>query len=580
MKRGYLYKKVNQYIKLRNKKDFKLLLNKIAWILKQSKPVIPFLLTIIVINIVFSLIGVYSALVSKSLIDAAISGQTGTVIKWLIVMIVIALSRMVISPVTTLMNTKTSNNFIHKMQLRIYDYLIHCQWLPLSKYHSVSLLTRINADVNTISNTLFTTIPGLISLIVTFVASFSTLIYFAPSIAIAAIIITPVILIISRIFGDKLKTIYKAVQEQTVLYRTFIQESLQNLLIVKTFCMEENNKLKMKEIQKTKYDLSIKNSKLGISSNIAMNLSSTIVYFVIFCWGVLNIASGSITYGTFTAMLQLYSNIKVPLSSIAGIFPSFIGCIAATERLMELEAIPIEDQYNIDNLNDYSNSLISFKNVTFGYNDDSIVLKNLSFSIKPGEIIGLIGTSGEGKTTLIRLLLCLIKCSEGTINIGDEPLDIKHRNLISYVPQGNTLFSGTIKDNLMYGKPDATDDELISALKQSCALDFVNTLEHGINTALGEKGTGLSEGQIQRLSIARAFLRKRPILILDEVTSSLDINTEFKVLSSIKELSYKPTCIIITHRPSSLNICHKVYRLNNGHLYLLDDKITSEIASN
>ena len=157
---------------------------------------------------------------SKSLIDAAISGQTGTVIKWLIVMIVIALSRMVISPVTTLMNTKTSNNFIHKMQLRIYDYLIHCQWLPLSKYHSVSLLTRINADVNTISNTLFTTIPGLISLIVTFVASFSTLIYFAPSIAIAAIIITPVILIISRIFGDKLKTIYKAVQEQTVLYRT------------------------------------------------------------------------------------------------------------------------------------------------------------------------------------------------------------------------------------------------------------------------------------------------------------------------------------------------------------------------
>lgn len=565
-KKTYIYKKINKYIKLESKSDIKLLNIKIKWILSQSKPIIPYLIGITLINSSLSLIGVYNALVSKSLIDSAISGNTPKVIQWLIVMATIMFGRMLISPMTTIMSTRTTNNFNNKMQKRLYEHVSYSQWLPLSKHHSISLLTRINADVGTISSALLNTLPSLVSLIVTFIASFSTLAYFAPSIAIAAIIMGPILFIISRVFGSKLKALYKAIQEETVKYKSFMQETMQNLMIVKTFCMEKRNIKKLEEIQKNKFDLAMKNTKLGIMSGLSMGLCSSIVYFIIFCWGALNISKGTSTYGTFTAMLQLYNNVQGPLSSLAYMFPTFIGCIAAAERLMELEELPLEDYTSTLNESKKVPPNIKFKNVSFEYKLNNPVIKNINLTIKPGEIIGLVGPSGEGKTTLIRLLLSLIYPTAGEISISGEPLNRKHRELISYVPQGNTLFSGTIKENLLYGKGNASWSDIEDATLKACADDFIKDLQDGYNTILGEKGVGISEGQAQRIAIARAFLRKRPILILDEVTSSLDVETELKILNSIKELTHHPICIIITHRPSALQICERVYKLKGGYL--------------
>ena len=270
-------------------------------------------------------------------------------------------------------------------------------------------------------------------------------------------------------------------------------------------------------------------------------------------------------------MLQLYGKVQYPFSSLASMFPGLISTIAAAERLMELEDIPLEKSSKTEII-DFTNPEITFENVSFEYKKDNKIINDVTLTIPYGETIAFVGPSGEGKTTLIRLILSLINPSSGKVYLKEDnkedTFNRDYRNLISYVPQGNTLFSGTIEDNLRYGNFKATEEEIYEALENACALDFVNELEDGIKTVIGEKATGISEGQAQtqRIAIARSFLRKKPILILDEATSALDPETEVKVLKAIKSLSHKPTCIIITHRPSALNICHRIIRLEKGHL--------------
>lgn len=555
--------------------ELKDLLKKFKWILSHSKPVIPFLIFTIIVSSILSVVGVYNAFISKSLIDSAIGKDVNQVIKWLIVMASIMLARMLISPITSFLSTHASTTLSQGLQKKMYNHITYSEWMDQSKFHSVSLLTRITSDVGTISSTLLGTIPSIISLSVTLVVSFSALTYLAPSIAIAAVFIGPVLLVISKLFGRKLKKLYKEIQEEDVKYRSFIQESIQNIMIVKTFCMEETNLKRLSLIQKNKYKLAMRNTKLSVLSGMSMGFCSSLAYFTIFCWGALNIAKGIGSYGTFTAMLQLYSNIQGPFSSLASTFPSLIGAIAACERLMEIEEMSLENT-NVKKLTEtIENPTIEFKNISFKYKENTPVISNANLTINPGEIIAFIGPSGEGKTTLIRLLLSLIHSDNGNITINNKKniidnykmeLNRNHRELISYVPQGNTLFSGTIEDNLRYGKYDATLDELKGATQLACAFDFIDKLDEGFNTLIGEKGMGISEGQAQRLSIARALIRKKPILILDEATSSLDGETEINVLKSIKELDHKPTCIIITHRPSALSICDRVFKLEKGQL--------------
>ncbi|MGG7078763.1 ABC transporter ATP-binding protein [Clostridium sardiniense] len=553
------------------------LIKKLKWILLKSKAIFPFLIFTIVMNTILSLIGVYNALVSKSLIDSAISKDTSAVIKWLIIMGIIIFSNMAIRPLISLFSTHTSIRFNQSLQKDMYNHITYSKSIEQSKFHSVSLLTRITNDVDTISSVLISTIPSIVSLTATLIASFATLIYLSPAIAMIAVIIGPFLVLISKIFGSKLKILYKLVQEEDVKYRSFIQETLNNIMIVKTFCFEKNNMNTLNTIQKNKYDLSMKNTKISLLSSLSMSFASSVVYFSIFCYGALNISKGLGTYGSLTAMLQLYSNIQGPFSSLAGTYPKLINALAATERLMDIENLPLEDTSQVLDITKMRKPLLKFNNVSFSYDKNKSILKDLNLNINPGETIAFVGPSGEGKTTIIKLLLSLIDSDSGEILVEGndsyiENLNRNHRELISYVPQGNTLFSGTIMDNLKYGKADATTSEIEEATKSACALNFINDLKDGFNTLIKERGNGISEGQAQRISIARAFIRKKPILILDEATSALDPETEVKVLKSVKNLSHKPTCIIITHRPSALSICDKVIRLENGYLHEVDKK--------
>lgn len=568
--------------KLINIDDLKEFFIKIKWILSHAKPVIPFLIFTTVISSASSLISVYNTLISKSLIDNAIGGNTSQVIKYLIIMISITLGMMLLNPITSLLSTHASTKLNQNIQNKMFEHIEYSSWLEQSKFHSVSLLTRITSDVATISSTLLSTIPNIISILVTLLASFSTLIYLAPSIAIIAIFIGPFLVLVSRYFSKKLKDLYKKAQEEDVKYRAFIQESVQNIMIVKTFCMEKINMDRLIQIQNNKYNIAMKNTKLSAMTGLAMSLCSNLAYFTIFCWGALNISTGVTTYGTFTAMLQLYGKVQSPFSSLASMFPGLISTIAAAERLMELEEIPLEKSSEKEVI-DFINPEITFEDVSFEYKKGTKIINDINLTIPYGETIAFVGPSGEGKTTLIRLILALINPSSGKVYLKEnnkkDSFNRDYRNLISYVPQGNTLFSGTIEDNLKYGNFEATEEEIYEALKNACALDFVNELENGIKTVIGEKATGISEGQAQRIAIARSFLRKKPILILDEATSALDPETEVKVLKAVKALSHKPTCIIITHRPSALNICHKIIRLEKGHLKEVSKDSILEVAT-
>lgn len=574
---------------------------KIKWMGSYAKPAIPFLIFSIVVNVIFALIGIYNVTVSKSLIDSAISGDSEGTIRWLIVMLVITLISMLSSPITSFMSTHSSTKLTQNIQRKIYQHIQCSDWLEQSKFHSVSLLTRVTSDVSNISSAILGTIPSLVSLTVTLFGSFYTLISWAPSIAFAAVFIGPFLILVGKYFSSKLKDLYKEAQEEDVKYRSFMQESIQNIMIVKTFCMEKVNMHRLIEIQNNKYKIAMRNTRLSTMTSMSMSFCSSLAYFTIFTWGVLNIAKGISTYGTFTGMLQLYSKVQSPFSSLASMIPGLISTIAAAERLMEIEAIPVEkmaDEKELDNitslevvLDSISNKVSSsfnkpnivFDNVSFAYKANNNILNNINLTIEPGETIAFVGPSGEGKTTIIRLILSLINPNKGNVLLSEgnlvKEINRNYRELISYVPQGNTLFSGSIRDNLKYGNPNASDDEIKAALSNACALDFVNELEDGLDTMIGEKGVGISEGQAQRIAIARSFLRERPILILDEATSALDPETEVNVLKAVRALPTKPTCIIITHRPSALNICNRIIKLEKGNLREVSKESILEVAS-
>lgn len=534
-------------------------LTTLKWIFTHSLPVLPYILITSILAGILSAIGVYSALISKSLIDAATSGSTNQVIKWLAIMALLYFIRLTLNTINTLTSTYTSTTLFNRMQKKLYQSLTCSLWLSSSDYHSVNLLSRLTNDVSTVSNVILSTLNSIISLSVTLITSFIALLYIDPFIACFTIIATPIYLLGSRLYGRKLKAIYRDVQDQDINYRAFIQESLQNLIIVKAFCHEEENFNTLDDHHQERLRLRFKSTKLSLVSSLIFGTISFFIYFVVYGVSALKLASNQLTFGSMTALLQLYYKVSGPLSSFASIARQCIEGIAAAERLIELENLPQEEQ-TLEPVTIKPADII-FEQVNFKY-DSSLVINQANLSFLKHQIVGLVGPSGHGKTTIIRLILSLLQPSSGQILINDEPLTIAHRQLMTYVPQGNTLFSGSIKDNIRFSYPAATDDDIIQAAKQAQAYEFITQLDKGLETMLGEKGIGLSEGQAQRIALARAFVSKKPILILDEATSSLDELTELKVLQNIKNLPHQPTCILITHRLKTLDFCDQVINLN------------------
>lgn len=544
-------------------------IKKIKWLFKYSRSYIISVIIIVLLGSSTSIITIYKALIMKKLIDNATASKVNTMIYYLVIFGILIVSSLLIESLSSLISTRSYNKMCLSIQNKIYSSVLNSRWQELSRFHSSDITTRITNDADGITNMILVTFPNILSSAVLLIGSLITLFRFDHTLALIGFLLSPPIILLSRYYSKKLKKLYLSIQQNESKLRSLLNESIQNIVIIKSFCLQKNNLDKYKNLQNKKLNLVLSQNNLSIINNLMFTASSWITFFLVFAWGAYNLTNGSATYGTISALLQLFGNIQSPFTTLATSVPKAVAALASVERLMEIEMLN-PDLNNNKSINGTSLG-IELKGLSFDYKTDLPIIKNIDLEIKPGEIVALVGSSGEGKTTLIRLLLSLIYPKDGLAyitNNGDKlQLDSSCRELISYVPQGNTLFSGTIEENLRLGNILATDEELKTVTKATKALDFIEGFDDGFNTVIGERGLGLSEGQAQRLAISRALLKKAPILILDEATSALDIETELTVLQTIKNLEHKPTCIIITHRPSALDICSRVLKLEKGQLY-------------
>lgn len=554
-------------------KDFR---KSIYWIKPEIWSFLPGLVVILLINVVEALMLVATAIASKHMIDYAVAGRinmAGLMAATFAGLIIISLLMRVGE---ALLSVRISESFSNVMRQRFFKRLLETEWLPLSIYHSGDLLTRLTSDVNNITNCLVSVIPSIVALVVQLVASFLTLMYFEPKLAMLAFMLGPFTIVFSRVWGRKLKYLQVKVQESESSYRSYIQEAIQNFIIIKSFRLERHNQDALQGLHGNRMKWILQRNRVTLAANNVMAIGYWAGYFLAFAWGAVRLSQQAISFGTMTASLQLVQQVQGPFIGLARTFPQIIAMVASAGRLMELETMSLEKEASP--VPYCENVGVRFRDVSFHYSAGKPILDKVTTEIMPGQLVALVGSSGEGKTTLIRLLLALLRPSEGNVCFTDSvgscyEATAATRDWIAYVPQENTLFSGTIANNLRSGKMDATLQEMEAATRAACAWRFIEELPQGLDTIIGERGHGLSEGQAQRIAIARAFLRKAPVMILDEATSALDTETEMNVLSAIKDLAYPCTCLVITHRLTALRICSRVLRIQAGKLIEEKQKI-------
>ncbi len=457
--------------------------------------------------------------------------------------------------VRNLLGIKAQN----RMQQQLLDRMLRSEWKGRDSYHSGDVLNRLEFDVTNVVTFLTETIPNSLSTLTLFIGAFTYLALMDWRLAIVIIAMVPFFILLSRVYVRQMRRLVKDVRTSDSKVQSVLQESIQHRVLIKTLESDDfivnrlettQNKLRKKVVKKTKF---------SIFSSTVLQFGFVLGYLIAFAWAAFRLSAGTLTFGGMTAFLQLVNKIQSPARQLTQLVPAFVSVFTAAERLMELEEVPLEKQGDAIELE--APCGIKLNNISYQYFDaDTPVIKDLSFDFHPGSCTAVLGETGSGKTTLIRILLALLKPTSGSVEIygREERMDLNPlmRTNFVYVPQGNTLMSGTIRENLKMGKENATEEEMNKALKKSCAA-FVLNLPNGLDTVCSEQGGGLSEGQAQRIAIARSLLRDKSIMIFDEATSALDPETEKQLLKNILA-HHDKTVIFITHRPAVVEYCNQV----------------------
>ena len=541
------------------------------WLFSYSRPYLGKIGLVVVLGVLNTVASLAMVQVSKSIIDNATFGNE--FVRLLVIYMLLVFGMQALSVVNSLLTALLTEKFSFGIRKQIYDKIIQSHWMDVKKYHTGDLMTRLTSDAGNIADGIISTIPGIFLLVIELVMVFFTLFQYSRLLAVLALLVAPVAAFTSWLLGRKLKVLQGKVQESEAAYRSFLQESLANLLIVKAFANEEYSVDRLTRLREERFKWVFRRTKMSLFSSTTMSISFQIGYIAAFSYGVFQIANGSITYGTMSVFLALVNRVQAPVLQLAQQIPRIVMILTSAGRVMELQDIPVEEkqpeQIKPEGIG------VRVDGLSFGYTAET-VLEDTALEIRPGEFVAIIGESGIGKTTLIRLMMSFMSNYRGNITYFNqageqEKANAGSREFIAYVPQGNTLFSGTIRENIRMGNLEASEEEIFQALRMAAAYDFVMELPEGLDTIIGERGHGLSEGQAQRIAIARAFVRRAPFLILDEATSALDEKTELSVLQGLQELQPKPTCLIITHRRSILTYCDREIRIQDKRILEQED---------
>lgn len=545
----------------------------IKWILNICKTQIHNIAFLVVLNVVSGVTSVVFANFSKRLIDGATEEKSmQSIIKFAMALLGVVLIQMILSLMRNNLALRCKCRMDISMKKHLLNSIMKNDYSSVISYHTGELQNRLFNDVSVVSDAFTKIVPNTVFFVTRLSSALIYLIVLDKIFAFVFFGAGLVIFTVTRLFRKILKTLHKRVQETEGVSRSFIQEVIINLLAVKAFSAEEKILDRAVELQEDNFKAVIKRRNFTAFANTGLSAVFGLGSVFAIAFGAWRILTGVMTYGDVTAMVQLVNQVQSPFASLSGVMPTYYSMIASAERLMEIDCIAEEadaGDVEFDKEKVYRNlRAINFKNISFRYDRD-IILDNASCSVKKGDFVAIMGISGIGKSTLLKLLLGVFNVSGGSIELktsdGNIPIDRNTRPLFTYVPQGNLLISGTIKENLTFVNDPVSDEDIENAIRISCAKQFIDELPDGLDTVIGEKGLGLSEGQVQRLAIARSLLSKAPVLLLDEATSALDEDTEKQFLTNLKELD-NVTCIIVSHKKAALEICNKHIQIINGKI--------------
>ena len=538
------------------------------------------------LGIVSTTFGLVTSVASKYAIDIITGYQTSKLGLMIALMLGSAAFSLLFSSLISRLSTKISLDINNDIQADIFDQIMDVDWKAINAYRSGDLLNRFNSDVSTVSKNAISWLPSIVIALYNFVVTFALIWHYNKVMSLLAFASAPIMLLMSKYLMRKQREYARKVKETGSEMMAFEVDTFTNFDTIKSFGVMKAYGRKLRAWQQKMKSISLDYNLFTIQTNIFMSVLGLLVQYAAFGYCLYLLWGHQITYGTMTLFLEQRSRLSAAFNNVVGIIPSFLNSSVSAHRIRELIELPrekhIPESRELEALADQGFEL-RMEDMSFAYQEDKPVIVDSAFRASPGEIVAIIGPSGEGKTTMIRLLLGLIHPEEGRVYLraadGTElDMNADSRFLFSYVPQGNTILSGTIAENMRLVKEDATDEEIIEALRIACAWDFVSKLPETINSRLGERGRGVSEGQAQRIAIARAVLRDAPILLLDESTSALDVATERQVLRNIVRQRPNKTCVVTTHRPTVLSLCQRVYRVMEKQVTELDEEESSRMA--
>lgn len=583
---------IKHYVKRIREGALKDVWRETVWIYRYARNYWKQMIFYTVLGLAGTAVSLIASLISRDMVDIVTGKQVGLLLKTFCLYIGFSVGNVLVSQLSSYFSNKIRLGVENEIKQDVFRKMLSVELESIQNYHTGDLLTRWGADAGNISEGILSWVPNLIINTVRFVSTFALVFYNDPIFALLALLGMPVSMLMSRTLLRRMRKNNERSAAMNAKMSGFNQEAFSNIQTIKAFNLIRLYTERLKQLQQEYLSMRLEFQRMSMATSILLSIVGLAVSYGCYGFGIYRVWSGAITFGTMTMFLSLSGTLTSSLNQMVSMIPSAISLTTSAGRLMDILDMPSEDFSEEEKVHSFLEQNrrkgISYacSGLTYSYHTGTEVFAHAGLEAHPHEIVALVGPSGEGKTTMLRLLLALLNPQEGESFFTGEVTGERIQNtpaareLFSYVPQGNTMFSGTIAENMRFVKPDATDEEIEQVLRQACAWGFVERLPDGIYSAIGERGTGFSEGQSQRLSIARALLRKSPILLMDEATSALDVATEREVLKNIMRDDYPRTCILTTHRPTVLGICQRVYGIREKKCVVLTEEEIRQLMDN